>query len=395
MASATQTARKANLERYYRRRLKPVTPGEYGFSLRLIRFPFADFVLDELVESFEWIDERAGMTGSVQLRRPEPYTLASLPIGRGHRIRCTVRWGGQHFVLWTMRCEEPETTLDDAQVAVSVALVDDMDLVERTEKDRIYRATKRRRRGFFPHEMVRREAGRDGVRVGRLAKCEHRMTKLHMRKASLLELAVKVYGHEHEKTGRRFVVRMHDGRFEVIPYRRNQTLYVLADEIRSAVISRSSSTKRPPTVLTGRGRLGKGKDAKKVEHTEYRRAMVARFGYTHKTKDYGHVGSREELRTKVRRDLAKFYRVNSSAAVQVQGVPFIRRGDGCEMLLESEGFRGDRRFVFCTSARHQVQQGTYTSELDLTVTDPFLKGQEKVEKEQLARKARERKKRRS
>lgn len=395
MTTATTRARKTNLERYYRRRLKPVTPGEYGFSLRLIRAPFEDFVLDDLVESFEWVDERAAMSGNVQLRRPDPYTREALPIGRGHRIRCTVNWGAHRFVLWTMRCEEPETTVDGDQVGLSVSLVDDMDLVERSEKDRTYRVTKRRKRGFFPHEMVAREAARDGIRVGRLARCEHRMSKVHMKRASLLDFAVKVYGHEHEKSGRKFVLRMQDGRFEVIPYQRNQTLYVLADEIRSAVISRSSSEKRPPTVLTGRGRVGKGKDAKKIKHTEYRRRMVARFGYTHKQKDYGRVESREELRRKVRRDLAKFYRVDSRASVQVQGVPFIRRGDGCEMLLESEGFKGDRRFVFCTSARHQVQQGTYTSELDLAVTDPFLKDREKTEKEQREKKRRERKKRTS
>lgn len=393
MASATKRARKPNLERYYRRRLSPVTPGEYGFSLVLIRAPFADFVLDALVESFEWVDERAALTGNVQLRRPEPYTHEALPIGRGYRIRCTVKWGGRRFVLWTMRCKEPETTIDDAEVTVSVSLVDDMDLVERSEKDRSYRVTKRRKRGFFPHEMVRREAARDGVRVGRLAKCEHRMAKVHMKDASLLDFAVKVYGHEHEQSGRTFVVRMFDGKFEVIPYRRNQTLYVLAGEIRNALVSRRAGSKRPPTVLTGKARIGTGSKAKKVEHTEYRRAMVARFGYTHKTKDYKHVKTREELRTKVRRDLAKYYRVSRRATVQVQGLPFIRRGDGCEMDLASEGFRGDRRFVFCTAARHQVQQGTYTSEVDLTVTDPYLKSREKAEKEQRERKSRERKKR--
>lgn len=391
--TVTARTRRPDLSRYYGRKLPAITPGEFVFELALLRPAHKALVLDRFVESFEWSDEETAMSGNVQLRRPIASEPATVPIARGHRIRCRVRWAGRWYELWTMRCAAPEATVDAEGVSLSVDLTDDLDRVRVGRRRYLRRARKRHRHGYFGHEVVREFARKEGVRLGQLAKCRHRMPKIDVT-GSFLDLVVEVYRHEREKTGRRFVVRMRNGQLEVVPYRRNRVLYVLAEEVRQATVTRTPKVEKPATVLVGKGRIGKGKDAKKIRHTEYRREMVRRFGYTRREKDYGHVESPGELRRKVRRDLARQYRVETTADVQHQGIPFIRRGDGAQLVLPSEGFSGRRSFVYCTGVRHQVKGGSYTSSFTITRTDPFVAEREARERELRAKARRRREKRR-
>lgn len=392
--TATARARRADLSRYYGRKLDPVAPGEFEFELTLLRGKgVAPLNLDSMVEQFEWTDEETAMAGSVQLRRPVPNDRSSLPIGRAHRVRCRVRWAGRWYELWTMRCEPPATDVQPDGVTLTVTLVDDLDLVKRGKRRYLRRTRKRRRHGYFGHAVLREEARKEGIKLGAIAKCKHRMSKIDVT-GSFLDLVVKIYEHERKHTGRRFVIRMRNGRLEVVPYRRNRLLYVLAEEIRGAEITQEPKVEQPITVLVGKGRVGKGKAAKKIRHTEYRRDMVRRFGYMRKVKDYGHVLSHGDLRSQVRKDLADQYRVDTKASVSHQGIPFIRQGDGARLLLASEGFVGKRSYVFCAGGRHQVQGGSYTSQWSFTREDPFAKDRERREKDARARKRKQRKKRR-
>ncbi|MGH2898978.1 MAG: XkdQ/YqbQ family protein [Solirubrobacteraceae bacterium] len=392
--TAAARARRPDLSRYYGRKMEPVSPGEFEFELTLLRGAgVASLNLDAVVESFEWTDEETAMAGSLQLRRPEPGDRASLPIGRGHRVRCRVRWAGRWYELWTMRVEPPETDVQPDGVTVTVTLVDDLDLVKRGRRRYLRRTRKRRRYGYFGHAVIREEARKEGIKLGALVKCTKRMAKIDVT-GSFLDLVVKVYEHEREKTGRRFVIRMRNGRLEVVTYRRNRMLYVLAEELRSAGITQEPKVEKPVTVLVGKGRTGKGSGGRKVRHTEYRRDMVRRFGYSRKVKDYGRIGSLGELRSKVRSELAKQYRVDTKAAVQHQGIPFIRQGDGAQLVLRSEGFTGKRSYVFCTGGRHQVQGASYTSHWTFVQEDPFAKDREEREKEARERRRKQRQRRR-
>lgn len=392
--SATGRTRRPNLARYYGRQLAAVDPGEFEFELTLLRGRGTKPLnLDRAVESFEWGDEESAMAGNVQLRRPDSDDRSSLPVGRGHRIRCRTRWAGRWYELWTMRCGPPEVTVDSTGVKVSVDLADDLDLVRRGKRHYLRRKTKRHPHGYFGHAVVREFARREGIRLGKIAKCRKRMSKIDV-KGSLLDLVREVYEHEHEKTGTRFVIRMRNGRLEVVPYRRNRTLYVLAQQLRNASITYTPKVENPVTVLVGKARIGTGSGAKKIRHTEYRRGVVQRYGYMRKEKDYGRVDSLSELRSKVRRDLAKQYRADVSATVESQGIPFIRRGDGAQLLLPSEHFTGRLSFVYCTGGRHQVQGESYTSSFTLTREDPFLKDRERREKEARERKRKQRKRKR-
>lgn len=387
-ASATARTRAPNLTRFYGRTMPAVMPGDFEFELTLLRGRGAKSLpLDEVTVSFEWVDAESMLTGNLQLRRPDPADGRSLPIARGHRVRCRVKWAGHWYELWTMRCEEPQPIVETGDLAVD--LKDDLSLVRLGKKHFLFRSSKRRRHGYFGHEMLRIAAREQGVRLGAVVKCKKRMKKMDVT-GSLLDLAVKIYEAENKATGRKFVVRMRNGRLEVVVYRRNRQIYVLSDEIRTASLLAEPKVANPVTVLTGRGRVGK----KTVRYIGSRPEMVRRFGRIEKKKNYGKVDSAGDLKRQVLEDLVKQYEVKRTVTVQTQGIPFIRRGDGAQCVLVSEQMRGADSFVYCTNAAHQVSGASYTSSFEFTIDDPFEKDRLAREKAARAKAATRRKTRR-
>lgn len=382
-------ARQPSLDAFYHFTLPPMRPADFTFELTLLRPGRPAFPLSRLVERFEWNESSSEMTGSITLRRPRLEEPGSLPIERSHRVRCRVKWAGAWYVLWTMRVRPPEVAPEEG--VVTVALQDDMDLIKRMRREWSFRQTKRRRFGYFPEEIVRLVCKRAGIRVGALAKGRYRVPTLHMKNATPLDVFKKAYEHERQKTGRSFVIRIRDGKLEIVPLKRNAAVYVLAREIQQALLTQEPAHESPATVLTGRGRIGSGKDAKKVSYTDYDRAVVKRLGYVHHEKDYGRVQSVGDLRGKVQREMANMLKVNRTAHVQHAGIPFIRRGEGVKLDMAKEGFAGKQSFVYATNATHTVQAGEYISTWDFTSDDPYVQLKAEAEKAQREAKRKERK----
>jgi hypothetical protein len=391
--TAAAEVRKPNLAKYYGRKLSSIEGGGgFDFSLDVLGGGSAKgWSLDPHTTSFEWVDDESTMTGSLSLQRPDLDTWKSLPIGRGHTVRCRVKWGGRMYTLWTMRADPPEVNARTGEV--QVALNDDMALVRLGKRRWLYRKTKRRKTGYFGHEVLRLAARKAGVRVGSLVRCGEREAKWDVT-GSFLDLAKKVYENEAKKTGKQYVVRMRNGRFEVVEYKRNAVLYVIDEQLREASITEEPKVKAPVTVWTGTGRVGKGKDAKKVSVTVKKDEMVRRFGFTQKTKSYGRVDSRAALRKLVVEDLAEQYEVNRKAQIQFGGIPFIRRGDGVQVVVRSDRLVGEDSFMYATAVRHQVQSGSYNTDADVTQVDPFHAAEEKAAKA-AREKARARKKKKA
>lgn len=386
--TATGKARQPALDAFYRFVLPPITPGDFVFELMLLRPHLPDFPLDRLCESFTWEESSAEMTGSLTLHRPKPGEPNSLPIARGHRVRCRVKWGGSWYVLWTMRCKPPEVALEEN--VVTVELADDMDLIKRTKRNWSFRQTKRRKFGFFPQEIVKLVCKRAGIKTGSIAKGKFRVPALNLKNATPLDVFRQAYAHEKKKTGRSFVIRIRDGKLEIVALKRNPMIYLLEKQIQTALITQEPASEDPATVLTGRGRIGSGKDAVKVSYTDYDRSVVAKYGYVHKEKNYGRVTSVTDLRGRVERDLAKMLKVQRTAQITHEGIPFIRRGDGAKLKLPKEGFSGSQAFVYATTAAHTVKGSSYTSSWNFTTDDPFVKLREQAEAEQRAQKRKER-----
>lgn len=386
-ASRTRRSRTPDLHRFYRRRLPDITPGDFDFELALL--PGRGLPprrIDTVCESFEWNDAGPVLDGSISLRRPDPDSPASLPVGRGMLVRCRVNWKGRWYELWRMRCGVPET--DVAAGAISVPLSDDLAGLSRDERQWAFRKTKRRKHGYYLHDVVVAVCRACGVKPGKIVRGTKRLDRIVM-KGSGLAVLRKAIEQEEKESGRRLVLRMRNGRLDLLPYERNRILYIFGAQLAEAAVAQTAKD-RPVTVITGTARVGRGKETKKVKLTEFRRDIVRRFGYIKREKSYGRVKTRSGLLHLIRRDLAAEIRIVKAATVTLPGVPFIRRGEGCRLDLPREGFEGKRAFVFVVRASHRVTAAEYTMDCDLVTVDPFLQYKEEQEKEARKKKRRER-----
>lgn len=390
-------AKLPNLSRYYKGTLREIEPGAFEFTATLLRGKGKPPVgLDEFLESVTWEDASASLTGTLALRR-SPDTPRAIPILGGHRVRLRTRFRGQWYDLWTMRAAAPDVNLDGS---ISVVLADDFQALRRNRRDWSFRKTKRRKRGYYPGEIAKKVAKSEGVRVRRVVRGTHRLTKLVRKDTTALDVLREAYEKEHEKTGIRFILRMINGELEIVKYRRNRVLYVLRDQITGGLLSAEQET-HPITVIDAKARVGKGRETKKVERRIFVRSVVRRFGWVAKEKSYGKVSSTAELGKLAKRDLAKEIRPSRTAELTVPGIPFIRRGDGVRWPNKEPGWHGkevehsrDRTYVYVRAISHSVDSGGYTSTLTVVQEDPFAKDRERLDEEARKRAEAKRKRRR-
>lgn len=387
--SKTATARTPDLSHFYRYRLPPITPGEFQFTLEMLRPHKPPLSLDRMVDTLSWDDEQSTLTGNLTAYRPDLDDPTSLPITRGMLVRCRVKWDGPTYELWTMRTKAPRIEVDTGNV--SIDLEDDMAKLDVGKRDWWFRKTKHRPHGWTCDEVAKQVARTLGVKVRRVSQGTTRF-ELKLKHTTGLAVLRAAYGKEKAHAGRSFVIRLRNGALEIVPLQRNPIAYVLSRQIQTALITQKGGSQQPYTVLTGRGHVGKGSDAKKVLFTAYDRRVVRLLGYVHHTKNYGRVDSHADLRGQVRRDLAKELRLTNTVTIQHQGIPFILRGDGVQIDLPREGFKGSDSFAFCTRANHTVQAGTYTTEWDFSLRDPYL-AQQRADQKAAKKRAAKRKKR--
>lgn len=386
--TATAQAHTPDLSRWYGHALPPAHPGDYEFRLTLLRPKLAPVPLQHMVESFGWVDEQSVMTGNLTARRPDLEEPQSLPVTRGDLIRCEVRWAQTIYRLWTMRVQPVQTAVESGEL--TVALQDDLALLDSTALDWFFRKSKAKPSGYTADEVTLEVARRLGVALGQLSRATQRFA-LVKRHTSGLAVLKAAWMQEKAATGVGYVIRLRNGKLEVVPIRRNPLLYVLKDQIQTAMITEKNGQSVPTTVLEGHGHVGKGKGSQKVSYTAYDRSVVSRLGYVHRVKQYGQVSSPAELRAKVKADYAAGIRTNALITIQHTGIPFIQRGDGVQVPMPSEGYGGARAFVYCTRAVHTVQAGTYQSEWDFTAVDPYLaelEAERKAAKQRAAKRAR-------
>jgi hypothetical protein len=374
-AAKSRRQQQPDLYSFYRAKLPAITPGAFVFETTLLRAGEKPMILDTAVESIEWRDEGSVLAGTVQLRRPQPLNAASLPIGRGHRIRLRVRWEDRWFELWQMRCLMPDA--DPQTGSVTCELLDDLDLLRRDQRDWNIRAGKHRPKGMLTHEAARIVL--QGIPVRKLPTGTARIKRLKRHRKSRLDMLKLIYAEERKVTHLRYIIRWVNGAVEVTTFARNRVLYVFEQQILEALVTLNGSA-RPWTVIEAHGHVGKGTKHTALKWTEQHRDVVARFGRTVQIRHFGRVNNLAELQRRARRAYAANLRIKYTATVTVPGVPFIRRGDGIELRLPSEGYSGDDAMVYTTRVVHHVTADSYTTEMDVNRVDPYERDRKRVEK---------------
>jgi hypothetical protein len=395
VAASDTRVRTPDLSGVYKFRREDLTLDEFSFALTLIRGDGPAVKLDRGTTELQWTDDQTGMTGTLTVQRPDPERFESLPILRGYRVRCEVAWASRTYRLWEMVCREPTTEKETG--VVNVPLEDDLVVLRRNRRDWSFRRTKARKKGYFPHEIALEVCRREGIRPGSIARGTYRLDKLVRKDASAVDVLKAAYAQEREKTGRRFVIRMRNGRLDVVPYRRNVLLYTLKDQLQAATLENTEPTGTLVTVVEAKGRIGKGKDARKVRQVIYDRDVVRRFGYLHVEKDYGRVDSLADLREKAQRFLAGRIGTRQAGTLTTSGIPFISRGDMIRWVTTEPGWHGpsfrtkDRSFVYVTGVSHDVSPDGYTSDVTVAQADPYTKDKERLDKEARERARKKRK----
>lgn len=397
-----------NLGVFYNGQKQTIEPGLFEFQVLLVRpeepsIPGGRYlVLDRSNVSLEWVEgEGSTMTGTLTLRRPTPDAVSAVPVLRGHRVRLRLRWGGKWGVLWDMQVHEPPPT-DVGSGTVTVELADPLSALQLNEKEWEFKKDKQHPDGWTADQITRFVCQDQKVKVGALASAKVKIKKLKL-KGSGLEVIRRAWAREKKKTGLRYVIRLRDGRMNVVPFGRPGVAYEIKGIEKSAETSATAPTLHPTTSIKAKGHL-QGTDGKKrkIEETVQSNSAMARFGFSQKEVDYGKVESRTELREEATRQLSEGLELERAASLTIPGIPFLEKGSQIIWRTNEPGWHGkvgssnrDRAFAWATTVSHSLNPASYDTTLTLSQDDIYLKDRErrdeerrdKAEKERSGRKA--------
>jgi hypothetical protein len=392
--------RASNPINLYKAALPSITPGEFDFSVSLIRpekkGPAKILKINRGLVSLNWSDEGSELAGDLTFKRADPLDPSDAPIHRGHRVRLNVAWRGRQYQLWTMIVDgEPDITLSSGEIQVT--LNDDLWPLRRTSRDWKFRKTKRRPKGWPSRAAARYVAKKSRVRIGHLPPSKGFLPKIEMEDASPLEVLQKIYEEQGKINGLKYTIKLRNGKLVIRPLRRGKVLYTIRGQAKEATPVNKPRKEEPNTVIEAKGRVKK----KKVEVRVFRRKVCRRFGWSVKEVDYGRVKSKAELRRRARRDLALELKVDRTATLTIAGVPFLEKGDTIFWKSREPGWAGKtksghpRGLCFATAVRHSLTPEDFSTELDVSQVDPYLADRKRRDKEQRDRQREARKRRQS
>jgi hypothetical protein len=371
-----------DLSAFYNQRISSIEPGQFTFRTILVRpeQERADryLTLDRATATLDWGDEEGSVLGgNLTLRRPGPERVAALPVQKGHRIRLQLLWGGRWLRMWDLRVPEVPT-VDHKTGTLTVELADDLSALHLNEKEWDFKKDKQHPGGWTADQITRFVCRDQRVRVGRLAKATKKIKKLKL-KGSGLEVIRKAWAMEKKETSERYVIRFRDGRLDVLPFARPQTLFVIKGIEKEASDSAESDNQRPITSIKAFGRIKTGKKQKKIEETVQSKVAIGKFGFAEEERHYGRVDSRAELREEAKRDLASEIKVTRTAVLTLPGIPFLEKGSTILWRTEEPGWVGkiadtnrDRAFAYVTSSHHTLSSGSYDTEVNLSQDDIYF-----------------------
>ena len=374
-----------DLSKLYKRQLDDM-PVTWNFRvLRIRRGQKHRLNLGPYVDSLDWGDDGKYGSGSITFLKPDP-DKPFRPLDIGDMVRVDVWYKGRWTQIVTMRVDTfPDSSTGDG--ALSCTMKDDLSLLTKAKRDWRFRKTRARKRGWYPGEIAKAVAKREGLRVGKIHKGLHRIDKLEKKDTFGLDVIFAAYEHERKKTGKRYAMRIVGNRLEIQPWARQTNVFVVNESIESASITRGTEKKNPATAITGKGRIGKGDDAKKVRFRFFRPKAIRRYGLREKEIDYGRVSSEADLRKQVKADYADEIKAHKTGSITVTGMPFIRgqfgtlrKGEGIKISIPAEGMTRKNSWFWTTSVRHTLSGGSYTVSIDFDDGDPWLAYEEEQDK---------------
>ena len=167
-----------------------------------------------------------------------------MPLTKGDLVRVDAWYRKRWRQLMTMRvdgCPSPTP----ARARCAIAMADDLALLTRQKRDWSFRKTKQRGRGWYPGEIAKAVAKKEGLRIGNIHRGKHRIAKLEKKDTHGLDVIFAAYKKERAKTGKRYLVRIRDNKLEIEPYHHSTYTYVLDEAIEAASVTRTPEKAEP------------------------------------------------------------------------------------------------------------------------------------------------------
>lgn len=329
---------------------------------------------EQSADTLSYANQSAPLTGSLTMTKPalrqykkllpdafnamvNPKTKSARFGAIGVVVRLDVAHGsrhGAHFEpLWAMRClPADDVGADSVEVGQygtwTLNLVDDLELLSMSMDDwKFTKGKKAHKKGWRCHEIALAVCRRYHVPVRSLAKgtAWMDMNVTGSIGKSPVMMMTDAYNNETAKTGKAYILRWGApdkkypmGALEIVPFRRNNALLTLREQITDATLSRSINGNFA-TWITASATLkqDKGKHKKLTYEAKNDRA-IKRFGLIHHTVSYGSVGSMDELKILAKRELAFRLTPIRQAEVVNMGVATVRRGDAVRIKIPEEGY---------------------------------------------------------
>lgn len=343
----------------------PASGGEFGVAL---------------VESCEWSDTNALMTGTLSVRQ-DPLADAPAIEGRldqGDRIRLEANDGGGWREVWTMRVYKPRLQVTTAQRQLDLA--NDLELLRQSEDNFLYTTDKAHPKGWTGRQIVEDVCTRFKIPLGSCyTSPNHIGRKVRLKRASPLAVLRWVLVHEHRKYHQRLVIRWDRGKLHVLPLTRSPHLLGLGPTL----IEAAFESELPPqfgSAITihglqefvfGQDGLGSDKKKRQKMHVQLESKTSRQlFGYVHRIVYSPDARTDAELRAEGTAYLAAIAQPRKKLTLTHTGIPWLRRGDAIQLALGDEGLR--RQIVYVNEVTHRATPDGYTMDVGVIFDDPYI-----------------------
>lgn len=332
--------------------------------------------IDPLVEGVSWDDVNAVLTGEIRLRDPADGPQLNIDHGGEVVLSYAPAPGRARVVLWRMRVLQPSREFFG--MTRSLQLTNALGWLAKSTDDFKYVKNKKHPQGWTCDQIVRDICKRYNVPVGTIVRGTHRIKSLVKFNASPLDVIAEAYRRERRYTNKRYVLSCYLGKLNITPLRRSARLLELGPTLIQASFQetmREDFATALSVRATGKKRKSKDKegnprtDTTKINVKVSSPGAIRKFGYVHKNWTASDADTPAEARAAGLRHLTTVGKPLKELALTHPGMPDIRRGDAVKALLPDKALN---QVIFITEARHTVGPGSYTMDLQVTFTDPFV-----------------------
>lgn len=390
MAASRAKLRSDDRRDFWTAKASPLSYGREEFRFRLIRserrLPAQN--IDPWVTDCSWGREDAKLAGQLTFRRPLADRAATMLV-KDDEVELQRRIGEASWKpQWRLRVAVPDHQVGGGTMTVALSSPT-LDALFKTKVAWKFRKDRRHPKGWTAKQITEHVARRLGVPLVSVPGASHRIVKLVRKEASGADIINAAWKAERQATGRRFDADTSTGRLEVREIAAPRYKLLVSGSMLDATVRQSLGSLATVIVATATVKAKGSRRARKLRVTVVNQARRRRYGYIVKTvKAPAGIDSAAGLRRWAKAELARTARPKDTITFTHPGLPDLDRGDVIGLKIPDADFD---QLVFVTAVQHTVGPASYTMEVTVSFTDPYVDARaERVKKKKAIAAARRR-----